>query len=202
MHESDDPGAGSVSLTRMSSAASSRPLFASGWLQFPAAIVLVAIALVSAGIEPRALPLVYIAAVTPALWMTDVLSRRLPNRLVLPGFLAVLGGAAGQWVWSGTLPLLAIASGAAYFVFMLALGLAGGMGMGDVKLAGVLGLGAGLLGPAAAILAPVAAFLLGGVAAIAAVRGNRLATIPFGPFMLAGFWIAVVVARQPWTAAG
>jgi leader peptidase (prepilin peptidase) / N-methyltransferase len=36
-------------------------------------------------------------------------------------------------------------------------------------------------------------FLLGGIAAIGALRGGRGASIPFGPFLLAGFWVAVVV---------
>lgn len=178
----------------MSSASSTaaRPV---GWAEFPVAVVLTAIALVASGLEPRALPLVYIAAVTPALWTTDVVERRLPNRLVLPGYLAAGAGLGSQWLVSGEPPVVALISGLAYFVFMLGFGLAGGMGMGDVKLAGVLGLAAGALGPMAAISSPVAAFLLGGVAAVVALRGGRGTRIPFGPFMLAGFWIAVVLAR-------
>ena len=78
-------------------------------------------------------------------------------------------------------------------VVMLAFAVAGGMGMGDVKLAGVLGLSAGLVSATAAVVSPLVAFVLGGIAAIGALRGGRGASIPFGPFLLAGFWVAVVV---------
>lgn len=155
--------------------------------------MLATLALVAVGAEPRALPFVYLAAVSPTLCSTDASSRRLPNRLVLPGYLVALAGILAQWLVTGELPIVALISGAAYFCFMLAFGIAGGMGMGDVKLAGVLGLTAGLLGLSAAIISPVAAFLLGGVAAIAALRAGKGSSIPFGPFLLAGFWIAVLL---------
>lgn len=184
-----------ASLTGMSSAGSSLTSVPQKILSWPVAALLSVVAVVAAGVEPRALPLVYIAAVTPALWSTDVLSRRLPNRLVLPGYLAAGGGLTAQWLVTGEPPLLALGSGVAYFAFMFALGLTGGMGMGDVKLAGVLGLAAGALGPVAALVSPLTAFLLGGVAAMAALRRGAGARIPFGPFLLAGFWIAVVLSR-------
>lgn len=179
----------------MSGVASSVAPRAFAWWEFPVAVVLSVLALVVTGLEPRALPLVYVAAVTPALWATDVVSGRLPNRLVLPGYLAAGSGLVAQWLVTGTPPLLALVSGVAYFVFMLGFGLAGGMGMGDVKLAGVLGIAAGAVGPFAAICSPLAAFVLGGVAAVFALRRGAGSRIPFGPFMLAGFWIAVVLAR-------
>lgn len=179
----------------MSGVASSLAPRRFAWGELPVAVVLSVLALVVTGVEPRALPLVYVAAVTPALWATDVVSGRLPNRLVLPGYLAAVLGLGAQWIITGTPPLLALVSGVAYFVFMLGFGLAGGMGMGDVKLAGLLGLAAGAVGPSAAICSPLAAFLLGGIAAvIALVRGSGT-RMPFGPYLLAGFWIAVVLAR-------
>ena len=178
----------------MSSLASSRAAVARGWWRLPAAAVLAVIAVVATGVDVRALPLVYLAAVTPTLCAVDALERRLPNRLVLPGYLVAIAGGVAHWIVTGQLAVVAVVSGAAYFAFMLAFAAAGGMGMGDVKLAGVLGLSAGLLGLGTAIISPVAAFLLGGVAAIAALRGGRGSSIPFGPFLLAGFWIAVVVS--------
>ena len=92
--------------------------------------------------------------------------------------------------------ILALASGAAYFTLLFAFSAAGGMGFGDVKLAGVLGFAAGLLGPTASFASPLLAFLLGGVAALASLRTARGEGIPFGPSMLAGFWIAVLVGRS------
>ena len=177
----------------MSRAAASVPA-AIAWWEWPAAVLLGTVSIAAAGLEPRALPLLYLAAVTPRLCSIDVTYRRLPNRLVVPGYFVGLAGAAAQWLVTGELPFLALASGSAYFVFMLAFALAGGMGMGDVKLAGVLGMSAGLLGLSAALLSPLAAFLLGGVAATIALRGGGGASIPFGPFLLAGFWIAVALA--------
>lgn len=137
--------------------------------------------------------LAYLACVTPRLWATDVAQHRLPNRLVLPGYPVAVASGVAQWIATGDPQTTAMLSGAAYFAFMLLLSLAGGLGLGDVKLAGVLGIAAGLLGPTAALVSPVAAFLLGGVAAVIAMRRGPGARIPFGPFMLSGFWIAVVL---------
>lgn len=155
--------------------------------------MLAAIALVAVGPDPRALPLVYLAAVTPTLCAIDAVERRLPNSLVLPGYLVAAAGIVAHWIVSGEFSKVAVVSGVLCFVVMLAFAVAGGMGMGDVKLAGVLGLSAGLVSATAAVVSPLVAFVLGGIAAIGALRGGRGASIPFGPFLLAGFWVAVVV---------
>jgi leader peptidase (prepilin peptidase)/N-methyltransferase len=141
------------------------------------------------------LPLLYLAAVTPALAAIDVAEHRLPNALVLPGYPVAALGLAGEWIRTGQVPAVALVAGAASTVFLLALSAGGGMGMGDVKLAGVLGLTAGMLGVTPAVVSPLAAFVLGGIVAVVlATRRGRGARLPFGPFLLAGFWIAVVAA--------
>jgi leader peptidase (prepilin peptidase)/N-methyltransferase len=142
-----------------------------------------------------AVPLLYLAAVTPALVAIDLREHRLPNAIVLPGYPVAALGLVGEWIRTGQPPVVALVAGAASIVFLLALSLGGGMGMGDVKLAGVLGFAAGLVGVTPAVVSPLAAFTLGGVAAlvVAARRGGG-ARIPFGPFLLAGFWVAVVPA--------
>jgi leader peptidase (prepilin peptidase) / N-methyltransferase len=166
--------------------------------QVPAALALAVAAVVVVGAGPHALPLLYLAAVTPALCESDVRHHRLPNRVQLPayGVLALaLGIDAAQ---SSQFPFVAVLSGVAYLAFMLILSIAGGMGMGDVKLAGVLGLSAGMLGLDPAIASPLVAFLAGGVASVVVLvvgRGRRGVRIPFGPFMLAGFWVAVLLVR-------
>src|SRR5690606_12175988 len=69
-----------------------------------------------------------------------------------------------------------------------------GMGMGDVKLAGVLGLFLGWLGRGPLVVGAFAAFVLGGVFGIALMavrRAGRRTRIPFGPWMLAGAWAGV-----------
>ncbi len=149
----------------------------------------------ASGVTFAAIPLLYLAAVTPALVAIDVREHRLPNALVLPGYPVAALGLVGEWMRTGQLPVVALVAGAASTVFLLALSLGGGMGMGDVKLAGVLGLSAGLVGVTPAVVSPLAAFTLGGVSAlVVAARHGRGARIPFGPFLLAGFWIAVVLA--------
>jgi leader peptidase (prepilin peptidase) / N-methyltransferase len=171
----------------------------SAWWHLPAAIVLAVVAVLTTGTGPEILPLLYLSAVTPALCTSDLLHHRLPNRLVLPGYgvlvVALVIAAAQSWQF----PLVALLSGAAYFGFMLALSVAGGMGMGDVKLAGALGLSAGMLGLDSAIVSPLLAFLLGGAAAVVALIVSRRRAgvrIPFGPFMLAGFWVSVALQAE------
>lgn len=162
--------------------------------ELPTATALIFVALAVAGPEPRALPLVYLAAVTPHLCSVDLAVRRLPNRVVLPGFAFAGVGLIGQRIIVGEWLLTALVAGLAYFLFLFVPAVAGGMGMGDVKLAGVLGVSAGLIGQTTAILSPLTAFLLGGVAALVELSRGRGGSIPFGPFLLAGFWVAVALS--------
>ena len=142
-----------------------------------------------------AIPVLYLAAVTPALTRTDIRQHRLPNRMVVPGIAIGLVSAALQW---SVVPLVA-ALGFGGFLWLL--GLAGGIGMGDVKLATLIGLASPTV--PVAVLAPVFAFLAGGVAAtIVLIRRGRGARIPFGPFLLAGYWIAVAVGLASSITAG
>jgi len=128
------------------------------------------------------IPVVYLAAVTPALVLADLRSHRLPNRMVVPGIGVGLVAVALQWSW------VPLAAGLAYGGALYLMSLAGGIGMGDVKLATLIGLAAGT----ATLDAAVAAFLLGGVAAsIVLLRRGRGARIPFGPWLLAGYWVAL-----------
>ncbi|MEE1619933.1 prepilin peptidase [Zafaria sp. Z1313] len=131
----------------------------------------------------------------------DARTHLLPNRIVLPWYpaaLLTLGGAAafaGDW---GAL-LRLVAAGTALFAFYLALHLVkrSGMGLGDVKLAGVLGLYLGYLGWEHLVLATLLTFVLGGIGAlvlIAARRATRSSAIPFGPFMVIGTALALLVA--------
>lgn len=166
-------------------------------MRVAASIMLFAAVVHTAGRDPAAVLLVYLAAVTPELWRTDVLERRLPNRIVLPGYAVALSALAARWWTTSDAPVVALGSGVAYGGFLLVLSVAGGMGMGDVKLAGVLGLASGLLGPVAALASPVFAFVAGGlVAAVQLIRGRSGTSIPFGPYLLAGFWLALLLSRD------
>jgi leader peptidase (prepilin peptidase)/N-methyltransferase len=152
--------------------------------------------------QAAALPaFLWFGAVGLALSLIDLDVRRLPNALVLPSYpvLAVLLAAAAWWQgdwWA--LARAAISAAALYaFFFAVAFAYPGGMGFGDVKLAGVVGAVLGWLSWSALIIGAFTGFLLGamvGVVVIATGRGGRKTALPFGPFMIAGALLAVFVA--------
>lgn len=142
--------------------------------------------------------LLYLAAVSIALAAIDLDVHRLPNAIVYPSYAvgAVLLGVAallgGDPQSLGRAAIAAVAS--IVFYFVLAFAYPGGMGMGDVRLAGVLGLYLGYLGWSQLAVGVSAAFVLGGTFAvilIAAGRATRGSGIPFGPWMLVGTWVGI-----------
>ncbi|GAA1207302.1 A24 family peptidase [Rhodoglobus aureus] len=140
----------------------------------------------------------YLAAVSVALALIDIDHHRLPNSIVLPGYVvaAVLLGAAAVLIADYAALLSAVIGAVAMFgfYFLLALVYPRGMGMGDVKLAGVLGVFLGFLGWQTLVVGAFAAFFLGGIFSIALVlmrRASRTSAIPFGPWMLLGAWVGI-----------
>lgn len=145
----------------------------------------------------------YLGAISVALAMIDIDVHRLPNALVLPSYgvaavlLLLAAALTGEWASL----LRAGLGGAALFAvyFLLAFIYPAGMGFGDVKLAGVLGIYLGWLGWGVLLVGGFLGFLLGGVmgAALMAVnKAGRKSKIPFGPFMLAGALIAILVGGR------
>ena len=133
-----------------------------------------------------------------ALAVIDLDVHRLPNAIVYPSYLvmAVLLTVAGVATGSIEPVVRAAVGGATLFAFFLALALASpkGMGLGDVKLAGVLGAALGFLSYPAVFVGTFAAFVLGGLAGAALIlarRAGRGTLIPFGPAMVAGALIAL-----------
>ncbi len=123
-------------------------------------------------------------AVLVAVSLIDLDHLIIPDKIVLPS--AIVGLAVSilltpsRW-WQ----YLAAGLGAALFLFVVALIWPGGMGLGDVKLALLLGF---VLG-ASVIVALFAAFLFGGVVGVlllATGRRTRKDKIPFGPFLAGG----------------
>lgn len=152
--------------------------------------------------HPAALPAYLalgLACVT--LVVIDLDSKLLPNRITYPtlGLVAALLLVASLVEHDPGRMLRALEAAAVAGGFLLALALAspGGMGLGDVKFALVLGLALGWLGWSAVLAGFVGAFLLGGLAALVAVlilRAGRKTQLPFGPWLAAGALLAVLAA--------
>jgi leader peptidase (prepilin peptidase)/N-methyltransferase len=174
---------------------------APGIVEVLAAVTLAVLAWRS-GVHVATLALAWAALLAVALGLVDVAVHRLPDRLIvtaLAGTLAMLGIATvTASAYSRLLIAVAcgLAAGVVYFVIVFAA--PGGMGLGDAKLAVLVGLTAGWFGVRAAVFAIVAGVVYAGLGAIAllvmrrATRGDRLA---YGPFMLLGALTAIVLAR-------
>lgn len=144
------------------------------------------------------LAFLYLAAVSIALALIDLDTHTLPNRIVIPSYFVgvILLGATTliSGNYSGILRALVGMGLLGLFYFALALIYPGGMGMGDVKFAGVLGLFLGYLGWSVLLVGAFSAFVLGGFFALALIvlrRAKRTSGIPFGPWMLTGAWVGV-----------
>jgi leader peptidase (prepilin peptidase)/N-methyltransferase len=151
------------------------------------------------GLEPELPAFLYLGAIGVALAMIDIDVKRLPNAIVLPSYvvaaalLTVAAAVDGRWedLLRAGLGMVALYA----FYFLLALVYPAGMGFGDVKLAGVLGLYLGWLGWAEVVAGGFLGFLFGGVVGGGLVlvrRAGRKSMLPFGPFMLAGALVAIL----------
>lgn len=133
----------------------------------------------------------YLAAMAVLLAVIDVQHQRLPNFILLPSAAAALilltVAAVSRDSWDSL--LRAVLGAVVLFVLYLALALISpaGMGMGDVKLAGVLGLYLGFLGWRVLILGTAGGFILAalvGAVLLAVRRVGKRTLLPFGPSML------------------
>lgn len=140
----------------------------------------------------------FLAAAAVLLTVVDVQHRVLPNRVVLPsiavGAVLLTVAAAGTGEWSALLRA-GVAAGVLFVVFLfLALISPRSLGMGDVKLAALLGLYLGWVGWGAVVLGAAAGFIVQALLALALLAGRRIglrAELPFGPAMLVGAAVAI-----------
>jgi leader peptidase (prepilin peptidase) / N-methyltransferase len=149
-------------------------------------------AIAHASVAAIALDIALILIVVPAA-LIDLEHRVIPNSLTALG--AAVAVVLGLALEPGGEPQRLIAGAAAGgFLLIAALAYPGGMGMGDVKLAGVIGLFLGRAVAPAILIALVAGLLAG--AAIVARRGAheaRKTKVPFGPFLALGAVVATFV---------
>jgi leader peptidase (prepilin peptidase) / N-methyltransferase len=136
-----------------------------------------------------------------ALSAIDIAVQRLPNRLTLPaypvmvallGVVAVFGHSGGSLVRA----LLGGVALAAVYLF-LAVVRPGQLGAGDVKLAGLTGLALGWVGWPVVVFGAALGFVLSALISLALLAARRItmrSSISFGPFMLGGALLAIVLS--------
>ena len=155
------------------------------------ASLLAAVVLVK-GADAGALPGVALVLLLVPIAMIDIDHQIIPNRLTLVG--AVLAPLTVLLGDPGALPSHLIAGAAAGgFLLLAAVAYPSGMGMGDVKLAGVMGLFLG----ASVVPAMFVGFLAGSVVGgFVAARAGRRTRIPFGPFLALGAVVGLLAGPQ------
>lgn len=168
-------------------------------VRYPAVELLGAVAFLAVvavvGLEPELVLALPFVAVLIAVGGIDLEHRLIPNRILLPAAIWAVAGWAV--VDPGFLPE-ALGAGAGAFLLLLLAALAypAGMGMGDVKLAGVMGLYLGL----AVLPALLVAFAAGSVVGFAIIArqgaGARKKGVPFGPFLALGGLVGVLAGND------
>lgn len=144
------------------------------------------------------LPVLYLVPVGVALALIDWRTRLLPTKVIAPSYAAVvllaLVAALASGDWSDLVRAgwgWAVAGGT--YILLWAI-YPRGMGYGDVRLSGVLGIVLGFLGWGSLVLGVWVGFFLGGVGGLilSALRITDRKAYPFGPFMLLGALIGVL----------
>jgi leader peptidase (prepilin peptidase) / N-methyltransferase len=148
------------------------------------------------GLDLRLLWALVLISTLIALAGIDLEHRLLPNAIVGPAALAGLSLSileSPEWWWVYPVSALAVAGG----LFALAIAYPGGMGMGDVKMGGMLG---AFLGPYAALAVFLGAFVgaITGGLLMATGKIQRRHALPFGVFMALGGILALFVGPQLW----
>jgi leader peptidase (prepilin peptidase)/N-methyltransferase len=130
----------------------------------------------------------FFCAVLVVLSAIDIDRRIVPNKIVLPAAAIVL---AAQTAVHPSLEWLAAGLGASLFLLLAALAYPRGMGMGDVKLALLLGFAVGWTVPVALFAGMVAALVPSAVLFARHGSKARKMAIPFAPFLALGGVLAL-----------
>jgi leader peptidase (prepilin peptidase) / N-methyltransferase len=155
--------------------------------------VLVAACALKFGVTARALVAAFFCAVLVAVTATDITHRIVPNRLVVPAAVLVL---VAQTAIEPSPQWLIGALGASLFLFVAALAYPAGMGMGDVKLALLMGAALGKTVPVAMLSGMIFALLPSLFLLARHGSAARKMAIPFAPFLALGSVLALF--SGPW----
>src|SRR4029453_9595065 len=150
--------------------------------------LLVGASVLAFGFSAEAAVASFFCASLVAVSVVDLERRIIPNRIVLPAGAVVL---AAQTLLFPSPEWALAAFGAALFLFLAALAYPAGMGMGDVKLALLLGAMLGRTVPVAMMIGMIAALVPAIVLLIRHGRAARKMGIPFGPFLAFGGIVAL-----------
>jgi leader peptidase (prepilin peptidase) / N-methyltransferase len=140
------------------------------------------------GLTADALVAAFFCAVLVVISAIDIERRIVPNRIVLPATVVVL---VAQTLLHPSVEWTLAALGAALFLFLPAMVYPAGLGMGDVKLALLLGAMLGAEVAVGMMVGLLAAFVPSIV--LLAVKGKaaRKMALPFAPFLAAGGLVAL-----------
>ena len=158
-----------------------------------ATALLVAACVLDFGLSGRMVVAAYFCAVLVAVTATDLTHRIIPNRIVVPAAAVILVAQTAlepspQWTLG--------ALGASGFLFLAVLAYPAGMGMGDVKLALVMGAALGKTVAVAMMLGMVAALVPSVILLARHGSKARKMGIPFGPFLALGSVVALFFGDQ------
>jgi leader peptidase (prepilin peptidase)/N-methyltransferase len=155
-----------------------------------ATAVLVSACVFRFGLSGRALVGSFFCAALVTVTVTDLERRIIPNRIVLPAAALVL---AAQTALRPSPEWVIAALGASLFLFAAAVAYPGGMGMGDVKLALLLGAALGRTVTVALLVAMLSALVPSAAILARHGRAGGKLTIAFGPFLALGGVVALFV---------
>jgi len=147
------------------------------------------------GLSGDAFVAAFFCAVLVALSAIDVERRILPDRIVLPSTVVVLVAQVALHP-DRTVEWIAAGLGASLFLFAALVAYPKGMGMGDVKLALLLGVMLGWEVAVGLMVGMLAALVLGVVLIARNGMGARKTAIPFGPFLAFGSIVALFAGEQ------
>jgi leader peptidase (prepilin peptidase)/N-methyltransferase len=157
--------------------------------------IVFALVALARGPEPELLLDLPFAAMLIAVANIDLEHRIVPNRILAP--MVVWAVAASALVQPDKLPELLIAGASAFtFLLLAAVAYPAGMGMGDVKLAGVMGLYLGLSVAPAMLIAFLAGSLVGIAMMLRHGSGARKKGVPFAPFLALGALVGLIAGPE------